>query len=69
MLFVGVSVICPAAAAAKMAVSEVNCWAGIVLKVICTCCQSGLKPGPSPGPRMAFSTITKGWPLMVASEV
>src|SRR2546426_8579219 len=44
---VGVSVICWAFAATRISLSEVNCC-GVTpaLKLICTSCQSGLKPSP-----------------------
>ncbi|TMJ93805.1 MAG: hypothetical protein E6G67_11315 [Actinobacteria bacterium] len=43
---VGTSAICPAAAAARISLSEKNCCGGIVRKTICTSCQSGLNPSP-----------------------
>src|SRR6266566_1502497 len=43
---VGTSAICPAAAAARISLSEKNCCGGIVEKTIWTSCQSGLNPSP-----------------------
>src|SRR5262245_1295439 len=62
LLVVGTRLIWPAAAAARISVSEVNCLGWIVLKTMSTSFHTGLKPGPSPGAGRASITGVNCWP-------